>query len=441
MRTHYTSLCSLFTVIAIAGCSDSGEGTDDDASSIIPGGSSGAMPTDGPVGSGDPTSPEQAPGTASPQPTQPRPEEPGPVPSGDPGPAPGDTSPTPGGGGMPSQPMGGSGGMPEPAGGNGPGPASGGTGGSDAPIGGTGGQVSQSGGAAGNPANGGSPAMEDPFGPDLEGECTASQGANSNASGSGPYDVVVETNSDSGINEGTIFRPADLGGEELFPIFVWGEGGCSQDGLSNQTAMAEIASHGYFVVADGTPGGNSSRPQQADDIAGMGEPLLAYIDWAIEQNAKPCSEYYHALDRNKVASNGFSCGGLMSTGTSGDPRITTWGSTSSGTFSPNQALYDAVHTPVLIIEGGPSDIAYENGLRDYDNISALGWPIMWFSKDIGHGGDLFSAGGGDFTKINLAWLNWWLKGDESLTGKGLLVGDGCTYCTDSEWEVESANLP
>lgn len=36
--------------------------------------------------------------------------------------------------------------------------------------------------------------------------------------------------------------------------------------------------------------------------------------------------------------------------------------------------------------------------------------------------------GGDFTKINLAWLNWWLKGDLTAAGKGLLVGaDGCSW--------------
>jgi hypothetical protein len=277
-------------------------------------------------------------------------------------------------------------------------------------------------------------------GPDIDGTCTESQPTSSNASGSGPYDVVVETNSDNGINEGTIFRPADLGGGEAFPILVWGEGGCSQNGLSNASSMAEIASYGYFVVADGTPNGSGSRPMDSNDIVGMGDPLIAYIDWAIDENHKPCSAYYHALDTNKVASNGFSCGGLMSTGTSGDPRMTTWGSTSSGTFSVDMALYNAVHTPVLIISGGPSDVAYENGLRDYDNISALGIPIMYFSKDIGHGGDLFQGGGGDFTKLHLAWLNWQLKGDDGATGMGVLVGAGCSYCSDSTWDVRSANL-
>jgi hypothetical protein len=110
-------------------------------------------------------------------------------------------------------------------------------------------------------------------------------------------------------------------------------------------------------------------------------------------------------------------------------------------FSENRALYDSIHTPVLILLGGPSDSAYPNGSRDYDNISELGVPVVFLSKDIGHGGDLFQSGGGDFTKINLAWINWWLKGDETATGKGMLVGASCPYCNDSEWEYDSANVP
>ncbi len=273
------------------------------------------------------------------------------------------------------------------------------------------------------------------------GTCTESQPTGTNASGSGPHDVIVETNADPGINEGTIFRPADLGGNEKYPIFVWGEGACSQDGLSNAAAMAEIASHGYFIVADGTPGGSGGRPMDRTDMEAMGAPLIAYVDWAIAENDKPCSAYYQALDTSKVSSNGFSCGGLMAQGTITDPRITVWGVTSSGMAGATQAFYDDVKTPVLFVEGGPADTAYDGGLEGYNRIAELDVPVLWFSKDIGHGGDLFQPGGGDFTKINLAWLNWWLKGDESATGKGLLVGADCPYCSDPEWEVMSANVP
>lgn len=314
-----------------------------------------------------------------------------------------------------------------PMGGASAGTAGGGRGGSMS--GGRGGAGGATGGSAGTGGRGGGGS----------GTCTASKSVNSNATGSGPHAVTVETNAGSGISEGTIFRPTDLGGTEKYPIFVWGNGACSRNGLSNTAAMAQIASHGYFVVADGTPNGSGSR-NQTSDAPGMARPLLAYITWAIAENDKPCSAYYQSLDTTKIAANGFSCGGLMAEGTAGDARMTTFGITSSGLTSPSQSLYQSIHTPMLIILGGTSDIAYSNGERDYDSVSGLGKPVVLFSKNIGHGGDLTASRGGDFTKINLAWLNWQLKGDMTATGKGFLVGAGCTFCSDSAWEHKSANI-
>src|SRR5512147_1423772 len=64
--------------------------------------------------------------------------------------------------------------------------------------------------------------------------CAVSQPTGVQVSGSGPHQVVVEYNCSAGISTGTIYRPADMKGKEKYPIFVWGEGGCSQNGLSNQ---------------------------------------------------------------------------------------------------------------------------------------------------------------------------------------------------------------
>ena len=266
--------------------------------------------------------------------------------------------------------------------------------------------------------------------------CTTSKSVQTNVSVSGPHKVTVETNSERGINEGTIYRPVDLGPGKKFPIFVWGNGACSRDGTSNSAALAELASHGYLVISDGTPGGSGSRAMEMSDV------LLKYVDWAIAQNRKPCSPYYQSLDTTKIASNGFSCGGMLAMGTAHDPRMTTWGLASSGSFNDNRQLWDAVHTPVLILEGHKDETgAYNNGLRDYNGIAPKGHPIMFFShRSFGHGGDLWSAYGGEFTKIMLAWLNWWLKDDLGSTGKAYLVGDGCKYCKDSNWEVKSANI-
>lgn len=300
-----------------------------------------------------------------------------------------------------------------------------------APVGGTSGDTGGAVSTGGTPSGaGGQPEV-----------CTRSNTVQSTASGSGPHKVVVETNSDPGIADGTIFRPAELGGQEKFPIFVWGQGGCSRNGLSNADAMAEVASYGYFVVADGTPGGDGGRMMDRSKLDEMGAPLLAYVDWAIAENSKPCSAYYQSLDTEKIASNGFSCGGLMAQGTVTDPRIVTWGVTSSGMAGATQAFYDLIKTPVLFVEGGEEDIAYQGAVEGYEAIVKTGVPVLWFSADRGHGGDLFQRGGGDFTKINLAWLNWWLKGDESTNGKALLVGPSCPYCSNAEWDVRSANLP
>jgi hypothetical protein len=267
------------------------------------------------------------------------------------------------------------------------------------------------------------------------GTCTPSTRADRTVSGTGPHQVVVETNSASGINCGTIYRPADLGGTEKYPIFVWGEGGCSQNGYSNQAAMAEIASWGYFIVADGTPNGTNACTGNQN-----GRAFLDYITWAIAENGKSCSAYYQSLETTKVAADGFSCGGLMAENVSGDPRFSAIGITSSGLMGVNAALYDRMHAPFKIMNGGSSDIAYENGLRDYDQISARGIPIIYFSKtSAGHGGDL-GQGRGDFNRVNLAWLNWQLKGDTGMTGKGFLHGSTCSFCTNTGWVYKSANI-
>jgi hypothetical protein len=267
------------------------------------------------------------------------------------------------------------------------------------------------------------------------GTCTASKDTGKTVSASGPHKVVIEMNSDAGIKCGTIYRPADMKGAEKYPILVWGEGSCSQDGLSNQAAMGEIASYGYFVVADGTAGGNACAGGQD------GKAFLDYITWSIAENAKSCSAYYQSLDTTKIAADGFSCGGLMAENVSGDPRFTAIGITSSGLFNADPALYAKIHTPFKILLGGTADMAYANGERDYDQISALGIPILLLSKTgAGHGGDLGNAKG-DFNTVNLAWLNWQLKGDTGATGKSLLMGPSCKYCTASGWEYKSKNIP
>jgi hypothetical protein len=435
MRTKYlpmkTLFLGLFGVVAGFGCSDTGtDGTDDTGGSGGTGNSGGAF-GGGTAGSGSgaiggvtasggsPASGGSTSGTGGSSNTGGTPGTGGTV--GGVGGS--DTGGSGVGGGTAGAATGGAGMAGAGIGGAGIGGAATGGGGGrgGAGSGGKGGSASGGGGKGGSGTGGGT--------------CTASQSAGKSVSGTGPHDVVVETNSAQGIRCGTIYRPADLTGAEKFPIFVWGEGGCSQNGSSNQAALGEIASWGYFIVADGTPGGtNACQGGQS------GAAFLDYITWAIAENGKSCSAYYQKLETTKIAADGFSCGGLMAENVSGDPRFTAIGITSSGLMGANDALYDRIHTPFKIMNGGSSDVAYPNGLRDYEEISSRGIPIVYFSKtSAGHGGDL-SQGRGDFNRVNLAWLNWQLKGDLGATGKGFLHGSTCQFCTNSGWTYMSANI-
>jgi dienelactone hydrolase len=251
----------------------------------------------------------------------------------------------------------------------------------------------------------------------------------------GPNQVVVEL--DPALPEATIFRPKQLNAAARLPIVVWAQGGCAMNGLANPEFNAEIASHGYLMISDGAPHGNGNRAQ-VNDYQSMGEPLVKYVDWAIAENARPCSQYYQRLDPTKIAVFGWSCGGLMAEGASSDARITTFMINSSGMINYDQKIVDGMHTPALIVLGGESDIAYPNGMNDYAKITKV--PVVVASTDVGHGGTYQADNGGSFAKVDLAWLNWWLKGDEGATGKGMFVGAGCGLCTDAKWKLQSKNF-
>ena len=66
---------------------------------------------------------------------------------------------------------------------------------------------------------------------------------------------------------------------------------------------------------------------------------------------------------------GMSCGGIMSYGAAHDPHVTTVGIWNSGLFGDdNKKTYDTIHGSVIIITGGDSDIAHDNGKRDFETM-------------------------------------------------------------------------
>ncbi len=248
----------------------------------------------------------------------------------------------------------------------------------------------------------------------------------------GMFKPVME--SDPGIPTHTIIRPDPLGAIK-HPIIAWGEGGCGKSGNTGMFSnlFMEFASHGALVIADGPA--TASGPTMAGTDA---KPLLFAIDWAIKENERPCSKYYHKLNVNKVGVSGQSCGGLMAEDAAVDPRITTAFPYDSGLFSRDQTLYDALHAPMAIFDGGSQDIAYQNGLADFMAITKVpmlfGNPTMCTSN--AHVCTFFAANAGEFGRAGVAWINWWLLDDLGPTGKGMFIGNNCGLCDTTKWTLQ-----
>jgi hypothetical protein len=282
----------------------------------------------------------------------------------------------------------------------------------------------------------------------------------------GPFPIVIEH--DPGLATHTIYRPRALSFDK-HPVLVWGEGGCAKNGLTFPEYLSEIASHGFVVIADGPPvarpagapppgaGGPppGGRPPGAAAPPGGGGPpadrftmvngtaLVAAMDWLEAQSKDQSSRFYRKVDVERIAAMGMSCGGLMSYGASNDPRVATVGIWNSGLFEDerNAAIYAGLHSSVIIVTGGESDIAYANGKRDFEVLPPR-IPVFYGVRPaVGHGGTYNQDNGGPFGVVAVAWLKWQLQGDTSAAGRGYFVGDDCGICKDTSWKIAHRALP
>ncbi|GAB2503166.1 alpha/beta hydrolase [Nocardiopsis aegyptia] len=245
--------------------------------------------------------------------------------------------------------------------------------------------------------------------------------------GTGPYDAEYTTT--WRLRDHTIYRPSDLPDEEPLPIVAWGNGACRADGTWFENILTEFASHGYLVIANGRPGGSG----QTD-----AEMLTEAVDWAVRENTRLFSPYRGRLDTDSIAVMGQSCGGLETYEVADDPRIDTTVIWNSGMFSdadPNRL--DHLHAPIAYFTGGPSDIAYENALNDWDDLPS-GLPAFMGHLDVGHYGTFAEPNGGEYGRVGTAWLDWQLKGDTQARAR--FVGGDCGLCTDPDWDTDQKNL-
>ncbi|MGD2166958.1 MAG: nuclear transport factor 2 family protein [Gammaproteobacteria bacterium] len=274
--------------------------------------------------------------------------------------------------------------------------------------------------------------------------------------GTGPFPALKEEV--ASLPDHVVYRPADL---STLPagklgIVAWGNGGCSDDGASTRFHLLELASHGYLVIASGrifSGPGASVRAPQPDPEPGQtlaartrASDLTRAINWALAENQRAGSVYYGLIDPEQIALSGWSCGGIQALRVAHDPRVKTLVLHNTGIFNedppdlPEMDLRkDAlrnVHTPVIYILGGPNDIAWENGMDDFERIDGV--PVAVANLAVGHGGTFQETNGGAAAAVAVSWLNWQLRGDVPAAGE--FVGNGCGLCRDSRWQLQRRNF-
>jgi hypothetical protein len=262
-------------------------------------------------------------------------------------------------------------------------------------------------------------------------------------SGTGPYPAVAESREE--LPHHTVYRPVEWPREPM-PLYVWGNGGCSANGLAHAAYLRQIASHGYVIVALGTPGGASAAPADSATDATQASQMIEAIEWAERETARQGSAFYRRIDATKIGVGGHSCGGLQALSVSNDPRIDTTLVLDSGIYNQpgtgrsriqvEKSQLTRLHGPVLYLLGGPSDIAYPNATDDVARIDRV--PVFFGSLPVGHGGTFSAPDGGDWAKVSARWLDWQLKANAD-AGRDF-AGSDCRLCADARWTIVQKQL-
>lgn len=298
--------------------------------------------------------------------------------------------------------------------------------------------------------------------------------------GSGAHPALMEPA--PGLPTHTLYRPQhpERVGRAL-PLVVWANGACLNAGNRFRHFLAEVASHGYVVVALGpivspaderpdpsglmrgppAPGSPAARALAEGRVLGSGQDgglrpadttprqMIEAIDWAEAENRRAGSPLAGRIDTAAVAVMGQSCGGLQAIDAARDRRVRTLGVWNSGLFSDPArapAIADAqvtkadlarLHTSVLYVTGDRSDQAFANADDDFDRIDHLSAVRAW-REGTGHAGTYREAHGGAFGQVAVAWLDWQLRGDTQAARQ--FHGPGCGLCTRPGWHLRHKRL-
>ncbi|WP_199443644.1 poly(ethylene terephthalate) hydrolase family protein [Umezawaea beigongshangensis] len=176
-----------------------------------------------------------------------------------------------------------------------------------------------------------------------------------------------------GDNRYTVFRPSDprAVGRPL-PVLAFGNGACAHtDNREVTRALTFLASKGFVVVDTGSVDGSPNGVPSGSPIPSL---LTDAITWAGREQGRSGSPLSQRLDLTRVATAGHSCGGLEALVAGQDARVSAVVSLDSGLFANGSFGYSRselrkLHTPVLFLDGGPSDIAHDNTRANYDLVT------------------------------------------------------------------------
>ena len=234
------------------------------------------------------------------------------------------------------------------------------------------------------------------------------------------------------------------GGIDTKPVVIMGNGErvlpWTPEELAAQEAAREAAREA--VLKDIKKASKKKVAPEPAPFRTYAKQMLEALDWAAEQNANPESEYYHMLNMDKVAAMGQSCGGAQALAISYDPRIKTCVILNSGMGEismggASKESLKSLHTPMLYLNGGVADIAYNNANADYERIPD-NIPVAKVSTLDGHHGTYYEKFGGRYAVTVGMWLDWQLKGD--ISKSALFLNDEYESALFSDWKFERKNF-
>lgn len=232
----------------------------------------------------------------------------------------------------------------------------------------------------------------------------------------GPYSTIAISH--ASFPDFVIYRPekmmAAVEKEGRLPVLAWANGGCMNSSIHHEKVLSKIASHGYIIVAIGKL---QMTVEERVHESTPNDELKRALEWISKEAKSKNSEYYEVADLNSIGIAGQSCGGAQVMNIAGDERVKTYMMFNSGMgemsmAGASAASFKKLNGPVLYVEGGESDVAYNNGLIDYEAINNV--PVAFANLlEGGHMGTFSEEYGGSFARMALNWLDWQLKGKDS----------------------------